>query len=275
MHRVTRLSGNFKGNLDRDAVERTVSVIAQFVAEAKKVGVDEIRAACTGVMRKAGDAGLFLEKVQSVCGILPRIISGECEAQLTTLGAVIDTGFSDVPFVLFDIGGFSTEIVLVNEGRSVELISTDLGVVHLKESYIHNEIPTKRQIETIHAIIDDVISRQAEVARAAGFISEHLVGTAGTATTLAAMAQNLKEYDPEKVEGYLVGHNRLREIFEELKTTNGPGRIEQYPALEKGREDVIIPGILICLAMMERFGHSLMKVTEGGLLEGLVYAETF
>jgi exopolyphosphatase / guanosine-5'-triphosphate,3'-diphosphate pyrophosphatase len=268
-HQVTRLSGHFDGSLQAEAIDRTVGAIAKFSAAAKEAKVDSIRAACTGVTRRASNTDEFLARAKAEAGIEVQVIPGKTEARLTAIGAVEMTGIRDESFLLFDIGGFSTELAWIENGAPVDLISLELGVVGLTENYLADRLPTSEGLSAVRGTIDEFIREQAERKGPA----TKIVGTAGTVTTLAAMAQDLTEYDPASVEGYVLARETILHIYRSTCAMTSSERLAKYPALEPGREDVILAGCLICLAVMDRFGPDRILATEGGLLEGLVAVE--
>ena len=274
-HKITRLSGKFDGNLHPDSINRTVAAIAEFADEARAHGATELRASCTGVTRKASNTSEFLNLAEKTAGLRPVVISGEQEARLTALGAVEVTGYRRDPFVLFDIGGFSTEIIAIKNGEPVSVKSHNIGVVRLCEDVSMSDPPTTEQLARMDAVLREPMRQEIE--RVRNLVPEpmHLVGTAGTATTLAAMAQNLDQYDFAKVEGYRLKQRDLAYLQQLLVGMKARLRLMGFPSLEPGREDVIIPGTQICLALMEFLGQEEIHVTNGGILEGLIHAESF
>ena len=96
-----------------------------------------------------------------------------------------------------------------------------------------------------------------------------LIGTAGTITTLAAIDQGLEKYDPEKINNYILSYKAIKKIYQYLASLPLKQR-EAILSLEKGREDIIIPGAAIVLKAMENFGFDKMTVSDAGLLEGIL-----
>ena len=275
MHSVTRLSGGFDGSLRPEAMRRTAEKVAEFAQIARNEDAFPIRGACTGVCRKAENVDEFLDLLEEVAGFRPVVISGETEATLTALGAVSLTELGQGPFVLFDIGGFSTEIIFIRGGEPEKTVSLDLGTVKLTEDFFPNEIPTREQLKNLTLAVKAPIKREADKAKSRNFKADALVGTAGTVTSLAAMAQGLPEYNSEKVEGHRLTGDVLEKILGHISKISAAQRLNDYPSLEKGREDVLIAGILICMEMLRHFGFDRIVATEGGLLEGLVNVSRF
>lgn len=274
-HKVTRLSGGFDGSLQPPSISRTVAVIKEFTEIARSYDIHDIRAACTGVTRKAVNTGEFLDITEKESGLRPIVISGEAEAGYTAKGAfeLLEPGHSAA--IIFDIGGFSTEIILAEIEKPTAVVSLDLGVVRLTEDYLPDPIPNKGQLEKVVEIINKSLNESYVIQDWKNAAPSVLIATAGTPTSLAAMDLGLDEYESEKVEGYVLSKNNIRRMYVNLCSLTPDQRLKKYPSLEKGREDVLPAGILICEAMMEMFGFNNIHVTEGGLLEGLIIAEKF
>lgn len=273
-HSVTRLSGGFNGNLQPEAMTRTADAVAGFAETARKSEAWPIRAVCTGVTRRADNTSEFLDHIQKKAGFTPVIISGETEARLTAKGALSLINRHDQPTLIFDIGGFSTEIIFVDNSGPVHISSLDIGVVRLNEQYFEDGPVRSSRIEQVERILNAAFCKEYLIAQKIGFCPEILIGTAGTATSLAAMDLKLEYYDSSKVEGHVVTSNRMVFILEQIIKMTPAERLQAFPSLEPGREDVILPGILISLTIKRIFSLKEIVVTEGGLLEGLIESDS-
>ena len=273
-HRVTRLSGEFNGSLQKTGMNKTIETVTEFAQIAKEADVWPVRAACTGVTRSADNTPLFLKKIQEKSGIKPVVISGETEAHLSAKGARILLNLKSEPFLMFDIGGFSTEIIVVYDGEPVNAVSMELGAVRLTEELLSDPLPKNKQIDNVKTHIKNTIGKQGFDDAVKKFSPKYLVATAGTATSLAAMDLGLQKYESAQVEGYVLSKKRLNELFLRLITLTSENRLKEFPSLEKGREDVLPVGIIICEQMMDYFDFDSILVTEGGLLEGLIEVES-
>jgi exopolyphosphatase/guanosine-5'-triphosphate,3'-diphosphate pyrophosphatase len=213
------------------------------------------------------------------------VIGGTEEARLSVLGvlSVIGGGDGGTRFVV-DIGGGSTEFILTRGSEVVGTWSMDMGVVHLTEDHLKNDPPGKKELKAMEEEISKVISELKETMRkdigvSLGTVPDRtvpdrtvLVGTAGTITTLAALDQDLGTYDPDKINNYTLTRAAVTGMYERLSTLKLSER-EKILTLEKGREDLIIPGSAIVLSVMDSFGFDTMKVSDAGLLEGLILRE--
>jgi exopolyphosphatase/guanosine-5'-triphosphate,3'-diphosphate pyrophosphatase len=253
--------------LNEAAIRRVIDTLREWrtVIEAYQVGRE--RAVATSAVRDAENRDVFLGRVQREAGFHVEVISGEEEARLTMLG--IRSGLPpEAPDLLgLDIGGGSTEFIFARNGRRPVVRSIDLGVVRLTERFLRQDPPAAREIEAARRCI-----RQETLAvrPILGDVSHMtFVGTAGTITTLAAMAQRLTAYEPARIHQYQLGLSTITELEQDLLTRTKAQR-EGLPGLERGREGVIVAGALILRTVMETLELSDCLVSDLGLREGVL-----
>jgi exopolyphosphatase/guanosine-5'-triphosphate,3'-diphosphate pyrophosphatase len=195
-------------------------------------------------------------------------VSGEEEARLTLKGVTSGLPGLGPAFVLFDIGGGSTEFVLARDGAPAAAVSLRLGVVRLQEEWGE---PGPVRWDRFAALRRHVEARlAAEVPEEiAGLREGELVGTAGTVTTLAALDLGLEVYDASRVHGHRLTRAVVERELARLGALDVAARA-RLGCLEPGRADVIIPGIAICLATMTRFRRETLRVSDRGLREGIL-----
>ncbi|MFQ5786741.1 MAG: exopolyphosphatase [Thermodesulfobacteriota bacterium] len=269
---ITRLGGGFtKGGkiITEEAIERSIRVLKEFSRNLEKYKVERVRAIATSVVRESLNGDEFIKRAKDETGMAIEVISGDEEARLTVEGALqsisIDTGYK----VIFDIGGGSTEYSFIDNNEIIEIVSTQLGVVHLTEKYLHNDIPSDSSIKKLTKHIENTITSRLLTKIKYKDEKLSLIATAGTPTTLAAIEMDLEKYNADLVNGFILKKEMLTRIFEKLISIPMNQRLK-VKGLEKGREDVIIPGILIMLKTMERFLKDEVVVSDGGILEGTV-----
>jgi len=240
-----------------------------------RLGAGKVIAVATGVVRKAKNSLNFIQRVKEEAGIEIQLISGEIEAKLSARGALLPVNSEFDRALIFDIGGGSTEFILTQETELLMVESIELGVVHLSEEQLYNDPPKKKELTEIEKIVDFKIRKVRKRFQRASFFPFKpesrviLIGIAGTATTLAAIDLKLVEYDREKVINHTLEIKRITEIFRELIRMPAAQRLS-VPGVEKGREDLIIPGLIIILKIMEFFDFSVLRIIDSGILEGLV-----
>lgn len=264
---ITRLGGGFSRELgiSPEAKTRSIAALRDFAGELASHGATRVRAVATSAVRDAVNGQSFCAEMLQETGIRLEIIDGREEGLLTLRGVL--AGIDDAPgdLLVFDVGGGSTEYTLTRHKEPIFTDSLPLGVVRLTEG------------QKDHAAMADKISRELAALKTrlagAGLLQSldkvSLVGTAGTATSLAAISMKMTEYDYRLVNNYSLPLAEIRSIYATLLPMSPAERLK-VPGLEKGREDLIIAGMLLTLKTMEIFGFSRLKVSDFGLLEGLL-----
>jgi exopolyphosphatase / guanosine-5'-triphosphate,3'-diphosphate pyrophosphatase len=263
---VTRLGGGFtrENGLSRQACERSLAVMREFADDIERYGVETVRAVATSAVRDAVNGGAFADEVLRKTGIRLEIIDGREEALFTLRGVV--SGLADNgDYLVFDIGGGSTEFTLARGENLLFTRSLPLGVVRLTEGKITVEAMAEKICRELNTLRNEMESTGA------GTISSGvtLVGTAGTVTTLAAVDLNMADYDYSRVQGHILSLSAIRGIYRSLLPLTPDQRL-LVPGVEKGREDLIIAGALIVIKTMELFRFEECTVSDAGLLEGLL-----
>jgi exopolyphosphatase/guanosine-5'-triphosphate,3'-diphosphate pyrophosphatase len=221
----------------------------------------------TSAVRDAENRGEFLARVRSETGFDVEIITGEEEARRTMFGicAGLPAGVND--FLGLDIGGGSTEFIVNRVGQPASVQSVDVGVVRLTEMALRSDPLTIGDVEQARRIVRN---HMAAVRSSLGALTGlALVGTAGSVTSLAAMAQRLSSYDPVRVHNFRLTLDTIREFEAEFIGRTRAERRGLY-GLEPGREDVIVAGTLILREVMEALGYQECVVSDYGLREGVV-----
>ncbi len=236
--------------LKTEAIERTAQAVADFYAIAKEEGAEQTFAFATAAARSAKNGSAFIERVFQLCALQVEIVSGETEAELGVLGAL-----GNLDGVIADMGGASTEIACKQDGKIVYRKSVDIGVVRIKDEY-----------GTDRARIAEAAKRAA---KEFGQVPncKRVCGIGGTATTLAAIALGLKEYDSNKVTGAMISAQKMDELASELLLKT-PKEIAQIPCVSKGREEVLAGGAAMFAELMLLLGIEEMTVSDRDNLEG-------
>ncbi len=253
--------------LKQEAMDRVIQCMKEWRATMESYHVDAQAAVATSAVRDAANRQEFLNRVRSEAGFEVEILSGEEEAQRTILG--IRSGLpGDIKDVLaLDIGGGSTEFILAQERQPPVVRSIDIGVVRLSERLLHHDPPTREEIEQARAWIrTETTAVRAAMPRRIGFT---FVGTAGTITSLAAMAQQLPSYEPARIHNYRLVLKTIADLEQLLLSRNKAARIGM-PGLERNREDVIAAGAIIIRTIMETLGEEECLVSDLGLREGVL-----
>jgi len=272
---ITRLGGNFAGekNLDENSMGRTLAALRSFADLLSKEKVEAVFSVATGVIREARNGREFIERARKETGLPLRLISGEEEACLMLKGVLYSLNDKSATYLITDLGGWSTEIIWVEQALAKKIKSVGLGAVALCENFLKHDPPRKRELalmdEHIKRMIGEIRAEFEKEGLAGDQYPSNLIGTAGTMTTLAAIDQKLLIYDPQKVNNHWITLSRLKSIFKKIISLPLSQRLI-IPGLEKGREDLIVAGAAIAICIMEVFTLRELVVIDTGLLEGIL-----
>ncbi len=277
-HHIVRLGEGLQqtGHLSELGQQRALVVFATLVQVCASFGIKaaDIYAVATAAIRESSNGQAFVAQVLATTGLNIHIISGESEAHFALLGAqsVLKPELNQ-DMLLFDIGGGSTEFSRVSQGKLVDSISEKMGVVRMKELFLQSN-PTSVSDYTKmkqHAV---ACLQRVEASWAQDqVLPRHLVGTAGTVTTLVAIHQNLETYDVNCINNYSLSREDFLQLRDNLLKMTHAERLA-IPALEKGREDVIVAGLAIVDVLFEHWGFKALVSVDAGLLEGLLLVAT-
>ncbi|HKT34574.1 MAG TPA: Ppx/GppA phosphatase family protein [Nitrospira sp.] len=253
--------------LKREAMDRVCQCLQEWQKVIDGYQVKARIAVATSAVRDAQNRQEFLDRVKCEAGLDVEILTGEEEAQRTMLGirSGLPVGITDV--LALDIGGGSTEFILTQHGKPALVRSINVGVVRLSERMLHHDPPTDEEIQQARAWIrretGDVLAGMPR--RPGGTF----VGTAGTITSLAAMAQRLPTYEPARIHNYRLSLETIVDLEQQLLSRSKAARVGM-PGLEKNREDVIASGAIILRTVMDTLGERECLVSDLGLREGVL-----
>mgnify|MGYP001609366102 FL=1 len=261
---ITRLGGGYDQmtGIDPASAERTINVLAEFKRQILSNEAADVTAVATSVVRRAANREWFLGEALKKTGIVIEVISGDEEARLSLLGVLsVLTPGGCARRMVIDIGGGSTEFILTDSPLPPRAWSMDMGVVHLAERHLKSDPPLAHEVLRLEADISGTIEALKRLMLDSGVDpsayskanNAQFVGTAGTITTLAAIDMNLTDYDRNRINNYKLSKETIKAIYERLLAMNIKERSEML-SLEKGREDLIIPGAAITLCIMDSFG---------------------
>jgi exopolyphosphatase/guanosine-5'-triphosphate,3'-diphosphate pyrophosphatase len=272
-HQIARLGEGLQhtGVLSDAGQQRALRVFSSMKDVCQQYGIEvtDIYAVATAAIREATNGQAFVTEVQARLGLSIKVISGEEEARLALTGARL--GLPEEvgnDMCLFDIGGGSTEFTRVFQGQVRDSYSLKLGVVRLTEQYAGQQ-PAPRMYQQMKQEVSLFLQTLEKDWGGTKRLPEYLVGTAGTVTTLAAIAQNMQTYMPRQIDGYVMKKHVFHELRDSLLHMSHEARL-QLPMLEKGREDVIVAGIAIIDVLLARWHYDALITVDSGLLEGLL-----
>lgn len=253
--------------LRADAMERVVATLKEWCHLIDGACVETSIAVATSAVRDAKNREEFLCRVKHETGFEVEVLSGEEEARRTMLGIRSGLPLDVTHLLALDIGGGSTEFILDLPHCPAVVHSIDIGVVRLSERIMHGDPPTAEEIQQARAWVrGETVAAVAEMPRPSELT---LVGTAGTITSLAAMAQQLPSYEPARIHNYTMTLERVKQLEEQLLSCSKAQR-EGLPGLDRGREEVIAAGAVVLSSVMETLGMTKILVSDLGLREGVL-----
>jgi exopolyphosphatase / guanosine-5'-triphosphate,3'-diphosphate pyrophosphatase len=252
------------GRISAAAMERTWAAVDDYADQIRSRGAQVVRMVATSASRDAHNAAQFTAGVVERLGVAPEVISGEEEAQLSFRGA---TSVIDVAgrVAVVDIGGGSTEFVVGAERVEVA-VSEDIGCVRMTERHLHSDPPTAAEIAGAIGDIDAAIDDALAVTRFDE--AQHLIGLAGSVTTVAALAMGLPEYDARRIHGSRITSADVHVVTAAMLAASRAQRAAE-PVMHPGRVDVIGGGALVLDRIIAKGGFTQVIVSEHDILDGI------
>jgi exopolyphosphatase/guanosine-5'-triphosphate,3'-diphosphate pyrophosphatase len=258
------------GVLAPEALARTLAAARVYAQECEAAGVTAIRFVATSATRDARNRDDFVRGVHEALGVEPEVVPGSEEAALSFTGAIGDfTATRPAPFLVVDLGGGSTEVVLGHSTVEAAL-SVDIGCVRMTERHLHSDPPTAAELAAAGRDIDAAFDRAAAVVPLAQ--TRTMVGVAGTVTTVAAHALKLDAYDPRALHGSRLTVDEVLAACDDLIAMPRDQRAA-LPFMHPGRIDVIGAGALIWRRLVHRVadvsGITHVLASEKDILDGI------
>jgi len=274
-HRIIRLGEGLhaSGKLCDTAMLRAIQAFHAFadILKEHNIPADRTYAVATAAIREASNGEAFCAQVKAETGIQIHIIHGDIEANSSLAGsAAVLPKASRNDFLLFDIGGGSTEFVRAQHSCCLDAISRKLGVVRLVEAHLQSNPPSPHDYEQMKATCRQHLTNvEQHWQQTSGHIRppKEMVGTAGTVTTLAAIDLNMVTYDANQINNHCITYARFMELKQQLLDMALQER-QAIPAIEAGRADLMIAGLAIIESIFDRWHYTSMRVVDAGLLEG-------
>lgn len=288
--RVVRLGEGLAqtGRLSQEAMDRAVAALQVCADKLKRRNVQLARSVATEACRRASNGMEFIERVRRETGIHFDVISAREEARLAVLGCHILLEAGQGPALIFDIGGGSTELVLIESGPGIpqirDWVSVPWGVVSLTETFgeepggEHDPAARLTRYEQMRGAVRDSFAtfaeRVAETRRdgerdAGNDGGLRLLGTSGTVTTLASLHLDLAQYDRRAVDGLIVPADAMREISARLSAMS-PAERRELPCIGRERADLVVAGCAILETILDLWPAARLGVADRGIREGIL-----
>jgi len=260
------------GRLAAEALARTFAEVEEYAAVVASHDVEAIRFCATSAARDAENAAEFADGVRERMGVDPEVVTGDEEARLSYVGATRSLlgGDRPQPFLVIDIGGGSTELIL-GSGTEVEAgRSLDVGSVRMTERHLVGDPPTHAQVEAAAAEVDQALDELAAhgVDPARG---RTVVGVAGTITTVAAAVLDLPGWDFDAIHHADLARDDVHTTTARLLAMTYAER-RDLPYMHPGRADVIGAGALILDRVLARTDSDRLLVSQTDILDGIAWS---
>jgi exopolyphosphatase/guanosine-5'-triphosphate,3'-diphosphate pyrophosphatase len=265
---VTRLGRgvDLSGQLAAEAIEATCAAIDPYVANLQEMGAEKVDAIATSAVRDATNGSAFVAELRERFALSARVLDGDEEARMTYVGATSEHS-PEVPTLVIDIGGGSTELI-VGEGRdALWHVSLQAGVGRHTERHLVHDPPTPVELEALATDLRGLI----ETARAEAPRAEAGIAVAGTPTSLAAIEMELVPYDPQKIHGHVLELPSIQRMLSRLAATPIERR-KEIPGLHADRAPTIVAGVVTLVETMRAFDLERITVSEHDILYGAAIA---
>ena len=274
--RIVRLGQGLtqSGRLSEEAIERTLSALTVCRDKMRARSVSRARLIATEACRAASNGEAFLARVREEIGLEFEIIDRRTEAHLASAGCSELADPAAGSILLFDIGGGSTEIVLLSrQGGDSWTVraweSMRLGVVTLAETFGGIDVDEAHYLSMVAYVDEQMADFGMQVSHHRACSRFHLLGTSGTVTTVAGVHLNLPRYERRAVDGLWLGHAEVETAMAKMRVMSYAERVA-HPCIGKERADLVLPGCAIFDAIRGRFPASRLRVGDRGLREGML-----
>ncbi|MFV0475760.1 MAG: Ppx/GppA phosphatase family protein [Pikeienuella sp.] len=293
--RAVRLGDGIErsGALDPAAMDRAVAALGVCAEKLRRAQPQKFRAVATAACRHALNGRDFADRVLKETGITLEIISAEEEARLAVAGCgpLVDPAAERV--LVFDIGGGSTELVLLDlagiapearpagvrgvgatgGARVLDWVSIPVGVATLEDKF--TEISdSSRRFGLMTWYFEELIADFARpMADEAAERPLQLIGASGSVTTIGAAHLGLRRYDRNRVDGLWLPFRSALRIARELACLSDDAR-RQHPSIGADRARLIVASCAILSAILNAWPTQRLRVADRGLREGLIYTQT-
>ncbi len=262
-HQVTRLSDSIDktGRISDDSKKRFFKVLRKYMRKIEEYEVQEVFCIGTAVFRNSKNSDEVIDEVKKRFNLDIKIISGEEEGLLTSLG--VQSSFKNLQnYLIVDIGGQSTELITDIENK-LDIQSEDIGVVSMSENYFNeNPISIDKERNATNYFNDIFHDKD--------YGHRQLIGVSGTFTSLGSIYLNQKKYDENEIDKVIISYDSVKNIYEDLKTLSVPKIISEYPSLDPKRAVTITSGLFLVKNLLKKYKITQLKVSKSDILEGLI-----
>ena len=256
------------GRLRRPAIERSVDALVRFVQLARRMQTDRILCTATAAVREAKNGGAFLQAAREASGVVPRVIPAEEEGRLIYLAVKAALQLPPGPSLIVDIGGGSMQLVVGDPDRLQFAVSAPLGALRLTECLLDSDPPSRGELGKLRRHIRK--QARAQLERVAEAAPSRAYGSSGSIHALAQMAHTLEHGRPiAHMNGHVLTRDALAGLARRIARLTLAQR-EKLPGLDQRRAEIIVPGAITLLHVLDGLGLDGITVSDFGVREGLV-----
>jgi exopolyphosphatase/guanosine-5'-triphosphate,3'-diphosphate pyrophosphatase len=255
------------GRLDPDAIARGLDALREYAGAIRAAGATKVVAVGTQALREAKNGDEFLGPAREILGVDVEVIGGHREAELAF--AAVMHSFPELrrgPVLVVDVGGGSTEYIVGRDGAIVSATSVPIGSVRLAERFLHGDPPAPDEARRLVEHVD------GELAKLSLPRGAPVVGTAGTATTLASVALGVWPYDGSRIQGFALPRVEIERQLARYLELPAAERATRMRGLDPKRADVIPAGAAILARSLAAAGADTLIVSDRGIRFGLLAA---
>ncbi len=263
-HNVTKTSEGLEDSkkISIDAKKRLFKVLRDYLKEIEKYEASQVLCIGTAVFRDSENSEEIIQEINQKFDLNLRVISGEEEGQLTSVGVLSASGFNN-DFLIIDIGGRSTELIY-DKKQKINVESINSGVVSLSENFLTQNPLTSNSEELAIEFINDSFNTHEN------FSNRKLIGVAGTCTSIASIFLNQQKYNEEEIHLQKIDFDWVESFYNKIKYMTTAQVIANFRSLDPKRGATLTAGALLLSSLMKKFKINELKVSKSDILEGLI-----
>jgi exopolyphosphatase/guanosine-5'-triphosphate,3'-diphosphate pyrophosphatase len=249
------------GELSDEAMQKAYDTLDDYLSVINSLKCKKILAVATSALRDAPNRKVFLSKVRKGLKLGIKIIDGEKEAYLGAVAALnLLPEIEDA--VTVDIGGGSTELALIKNGKIVENISLNIGTVRLKELFFDK----KKDFSEVSTFINEVLKELPDT-----FYSQKVIGIGGTIRALSYSILRDNNYPLDSLHAYEYEYKENKDFIEQISKSEILKLKDT--SISKSRYDTIREGSTIFFILCEKLGAKKIITSKVGVREGVYLSD--
>jgi len=247
------------GHLSKAGIEKLRKALLEIKSVLQKLGVSEVFGVATAFARSLKNTDELFNSIKELVNCDVKLIDGKTEGLIVALAVKEYFGVND-DLLIIDIGGGSTEFI-VEQAGSTNVISINVGSLYLTQKFFGSYPPSHKEVEDLVDFVKQNLPQEK-------FTFQNIFGVGGSITTLAFLLSGEKEYNPAKINGFIINRDDVTDFYNRIKGMSHKDMLLQYP-IEAGREKVLLAGILEIMAIMDVFEINQIKSSDVSLIDGV------